>query len=124
MLQNYNEYFDILAPKVPPETDFILTNSTTLRMNMFTWEDLGCPIMQYIIEYKQLGSIHWIRVDSQHNDDMMYISDLVPAMWYQLKISASNEAGSTLANYNFATTTISGGMIYWITVGLYFKYCL
>jgi Down syndrome cell adhesion molecule len=104
-------YFNISAPKIPPETDFISTNSTTLRMNMFTWEDLGCPIIQYVIEYKQLGSIHWIRVDSQHNDDMMYITDLISATWFQLKISAANEAGTTMANYNFATTTISGGIM-------------
>lgn len=79
---------------------------------MFTWEDHGCPIIQFIVEYRQLGSTHWIRIDNQHNVDTMFITDLIPATWYQLKVSASNEAGITLINYNFATTTINGGLLH------------
>lgn len=38
----------------------------------------------------------------------MTFCDFLPATWYQLKISATNDAGKTVAQYNFATTRLDG----------------
>lgn len=35
----------------------------------------------------------------------------MPATWYQLKMSATNDAGRTSATYNFATTNMAGERI-------------
>lgn len=35
--------------------------------------------------------------------------DLEPAQWYHLRVTAHNNAGFTVAEYEFATLTITGG---------------
>lgn len=37
--------------------------------------------------------------------------DFAIATWYQLKMSATNDAGRTLATFNFATTNMAGDRI-------------
>ena len=37
------------------------------------------------------------------------VLDLEPATWYNLRITAHNNAGFTVAEYEFATLTITGG---------------
>lgn len=37
------------------------------------------------------------------------IADLVPAQWYQIRVTAENSAGISTALYNYATTTVLGG---------------
>lgn len=36
--------------------------------------------------------------------------DLEPATWYNLRITAHNSAGFTVAEYDFATLTVTGGI--------------
>jgi hypothetical protein len=37
------------------------------------------------------------------------VLDLGPASWYNLRVTAHNNAGSTVAEYEFATLTTTGG---------------
>ncbi len=37
------------------------------------------------------------------------LTNLEPATWYSVHVSAFNSAGETLASYKLATTTLSGG---------------
>ena len=39
------------------------------------------------------------------------VLDLSPASWYNLRVTAHNNAGSTVAEYEFATLTLTGGTI-------------
>lgn len=39
------------------------------------------------------------------------VLDLEPATWYNLRITAHNSAGFTVAEYEFATLTITGGKL-------------
>lgn len=39
------------------------------------------------------------------------IMELTPATWYNLRISAHNNAGSSVAEYECATLTVTGGKI-------------
>lgn len=41
----------------------------------------------------------------------LIITDLLPAKWYTLFLTATNEAGSTEAEYSFSTLTLSGELI-------------
>lgn len=61
-----------------------------------------------------LGEIQWIVLSSDiSNVDEtrrnLVFCDFQPATWYQLKVSAVNDAGKTTALYNIATTKINGG---------------
>jgi hypothetical protein len=38
------------------------------------------------------------------------VLDLEPATWYNLRVTAHNNAGFAVAEYEFATLTITGGM--------------
>lgn len=37
------------------------------------------------------------------------VLDLEPASWYMLRVTAHNNAGFTVAEYDFATLTVNGG---------------
>lgn len=39
------------------------------------------------------------------------IMELTPATWYNLRISAHNNAGSSVAEYEVATLTLTGGRL-------------
>ena len=40
------------------------------------------------------------------------VLDLNPATWYNLKVTAHNNAGFSVAEYEFATLTVTGGKKY------------
>lgn len=96
-------------PQVPKETDFITTNSTTLQLNLYNWPDGGCAISQFSIQYRLLNEPKWNLVAKSVSEEKIFIHDLIPAKWYQLKISAENDAGSVNGIFNCATTTLTGG---------------
>ena len=59
------------------------------------------------------GDIRWTVVTSdisnaEENRENLIFCDFQPAKWYQLRISAINDAGKTTELYNFATTTLEG----------------
>ena len=41
------------------------------------------------------------------------VLDLSPASWYNLRVTAHNRAGSTVAEYEFATLTLAGGTLFY-----------
>lgn len=83
---------------------------------MAAWNNGGCPISHFSIEHRPLGDIRWTVVSSdisnadEHHDSLDFC-DFLPATWYQLKMSASNDAGRTLTTLNFATTNLAGERI-------------
>jgi hypothetical protein len=60
-------------------------------------------------------------VDNNAPTEQLTIKDLQPATWYQLRITSHNDAGSTRAHFSFATTTITGGILF-ITLGMGYDY--
>lgn len=102
------------TPQAPEEKDFLKVNTTCLNMLLSSWNNGGCPISHFSIEYRSLGEVRWTVVSSDTsssdaNKDNLIFCDFKSASWYQLKISAKNEAGKTSVQYNFATTTLTGG---------------
>lgn len=76
---------------------------------MYNWPDGGCPISQFSIQYRPLNEQKWILVAKSVSEEKIFIHDLAPAKWYQLKISAENDAGTINGIFNCATTTLTGG---------------
>lgn len=102
-------------PQAPDEKDFLKVNDTCLNMLLSSWINGGCPISYFSIEYRSLGDLRWTVVSSdissaETNKDNLIFCDFKSASWYQLKITAKNEAGKTSVQYNFATTTVTGGI--------------
>ncbi|XP_071054820.1 cell adhesion molecule Dscam2 [Onthophagus taurus] len=98
-------------PQLPKENDFIVTNATTLQLNLFNWPDGGCPISQFSVTYKSLGADKWVLVSSSVSGEKLLVQDLQPATWYQLKVTAENDAGVSHGLFNFATTTLTGARV-------------
>lgn len=96
-------------PLLPKEKEFILTNSTTLQLNLDAWPDGGCPIMQFSIQYKAHNENKWTIIAKSVSEEKIVVHNLMPATWYQLKVTAENGAGTAHGLFNFATRTASGG---------------
>lgn len=96
-------------PQLAKEKDLLATNSTTLQLNLFSWPDGGCSISHFSIEYRSIDKERWILVSSSVTGEKLFVEDLQPATWYQLRVNAYNDAGISKGLFNFATTTITGG---------------
>lgn len=60
-----------------------------------------------------LGDTRWTVVtsdisNSDENRENLVFCDFISATWYQLKMSATNDAGKTSAQYYFGTTNLNG----------------
>ena len=124
------------APSVPKATQFIeaSTNSVTLHLN--AWSDGGCSMLYFVVKYRSKmlvwtlnksisntfltfyyfltrlgsGNQEWTLVSNQVKPGGNFVVlDLSPATWYNLHVTAHNTAGSTVAEYEFATLTTAGG---------------
>uniref|UniRef100_A0ABD2XN24 Down syndrome cell adhesion molecule-like protein Dscam2 n=1 Tax=Trichogramma kaykai TaxID=54128 RepID=A0ABD2XN24_9HYME len=99
------------APQQPKERDVIIANATSVRLLLLNWPNGDCPIEFYTVEFrKKIGQEQWNLVTSQATENIV-IRDLKPATWYSLRLTAHNDAGSTQALMDFATTTLSGASI-------------
>ncbi|XP_044257604.1 Down syndrome cell adhesion molecule-like protein Dscam2 isoform X1 [Tribolium madens] len=98
-------------PLLPKEKELISTNTTTLQLNLYNWPDGGCPILQFSIEYRIYGTKKWNLISNSILDEKILIQNLSPATWYQLKITAKNDAGKITGHFNCATTILGGGKI-------------
>lgn len=96
-------------PLLPKDSELISINATTLQLNLYNWPDGGCPILQFSIQYKVYGAKKWNLISSSILEEKIIIHNLSPATWYQLKITAENDAGKIIGHFNCATTTLGGG---------------
>ncbi|XP_033323157.1 Down syndrome cell adhesion molecule 3 isoform X4 [Megalopta genalis] len=96
------------APLLPKDRDIINANGTSVKLNLLSWPNGGCPIQYYTVEYRRRVSTEpWILVASRATENLI-IRDLKTASWYSLRLTAHNDAGFTQAQMEFATTTLSG----------------
>merc|ERR1719336_3226624 len=84
--------------------------SVTLHLN--AWVDGGCPIVYFVVEYKPKNQQDWTLVsNSVKAGGNFVVLDLNPATWYNLRVTAHNNAGFSIAEYEFATLTATGGTL-------------
>ncbi|XP_069681625.1 cell adhesion molecule Dscam1 isoform X3 [Periplaneta americana] len=99
------------VPVKPKQSQLITVNSTVVTIWLDAWGDGGCAILYFIIEYRDAQrSSDWSLVSNnvQPTERVYSILDLVPATKYHLRVTAHNNAGSTVAFYNFTTLTAEG----------------
>ena len=122
------------APISPSSSrDFLRVNSTSIVLNLAKWQNGGCPISSFVVEYRVRipispmsnpdddESANWILVNNNvkpstkalgPRDSGSYlfsVLDLLPETRYTLRMTAHNSAGSTVHEYDFTTLTFSGG---------------
>ncbi|KAL3202960.1 hypothetical protein MRX96_042249 [Rhipicephalus microplus] len=115
------------VPVAPDMREFVTANVTWVTLQLGTWRSGGCPISSFTILYKRQSSPDdWTPAATRPASELslahytyVTIDDLTPATWYQMLVTAENEAGATEAEYVFATLTLSGGTVpppHWIQV--------
>ena len=46
-------------PQPPPQSSFIITNSSLAILRLEQWQQSSCPILYFVIEYKLSSDKHW-----------------------------------------------------------------
>uniref|UniRef100_A0A1A9WXF2 Down syndrome cell adhesion molecule n=1 Tax=Glossina brevipalpis TaxID=37001 RepID=A0A1A9WXF2_9MUSC len=97
-------------PIAPGKHSLIRPNITSALVELSSWQDGGCPIQYFSIEFKRYGITNdWIIVSSRIETHTRYtIGDLEAGIVYSLRITAHNNAGSTVKEYSFETLRYSG----------------
>ncbi|KAG5678293.1 hypothetical protein PVAND_007980 [Polypedilum vanderplanki] len=101
------------APGIPLPLQLITPNSTSIVLHLQSWPHNGCNIQYFIVQYRPLSDDRdrdrWTLVSNALKPHRRFIiSNLKPSTVYQLKVEAHNSAGSTSADFSFATLTING----------------
>lgn len=88
-------------------------NSSYIMLHLSAWKSTSCPINNFIIQFKQQGSNEWTLVSNSISPilDHFLVPDLSSGTWYNLLIGAHSDAGSTEAEYLFATLTDGGATV-------------
>ncbi|XP_055856707.1 cell adhesion molecule Dscam2 isoform X4 [Episyrphus balteatus] len=99
-------------PKTPEKARFIEVSSNSVSLHFKAWKDGGCPMSHFVVENKKRDQTEWNQISNNVKPDNNYVVlDLEPATWYNLRITAHNSAGFTVAEYDFATLTVTGGTV-------------
>lgn len=102
----------LAVPSAPPFDSLVSSNSTHASLHLSAWSDNGCPILYFVVQYKEHFLSDWIMLSNNiiPEQNKVFISDLVPSTWYDLSMTAHSEAGQSEAHYLFSTLTPAGGM--------------
>lgn len=101
-------------PISPEAYHFIRTNITSVTLDLSAWQDGGCPIQYFTVEFRRVDSAensntNWIVVSSNVPPKSRFsIPDLEPATVYNLRITAHNNAGVTITAFVFETLNVNG----------------
>ncbi|CAL8111483.1 unnamed protein product [Orchesella dallaii] len=99
-------------PGVPPAQKFIEVSQNSVTLHLSAWDDGGCPMLYFVVEYKARHQGEWTMVSNSVKPSGNYVVlDLTPATWYQLRVTAHNNVGFTQAEFEFATLTIMGNIL-------------
>ncbi|XP_011701022.1 PREDICTED: Down syndrome cell adhesion molecule-like protein Dscam2 [Wasmannia auropunctata] len=99
-------------PIIPEAAKFIEVSTNSISLHLSTWSDGGCPMLYFVVEHKKKLQQEWNQVSNNVKPGGNFVVlDLDPASWYHLRVTAHNNAGFAVAEYEFATLTVTGGTI-------------
>ncbi|XP_068623975.1 cell adhesion molecule Dscam2-like [Battus philenor] len=116
------------VPIAPTTTEWFWSNSSHIYIQLSGWDDNGCEITKWEVDYKEYGSKTWKKAENRlpqldhtwnhyiaasilNQPNTFVIGSLQPAQWYQIRIIAENAAGISTSLYTYATTTVLGESI-------------
>lgn len=88
---------------------FASINTTRVRLNLIGWNDGGCPITSFTLEYRPFGTTVWTTAQRTSLSKSYILYDLQEATWYELQMRVCNAAGCAEKQANFATLNDDGG---------------
>lgn len=109
-----------LIPGVPSPTEpqfskeqelFASINTTRVRLNLIGWNDGGCPITSFTLEYRPFGTTVWTTAQRTSLSKSYILYDLQEATWYELQMRVCNSAGCAEKQANFATLNYDGSKL-------------
>ncbi|XP_069693341.1 cell adhesion molecule Dscam2-like isoform X2 [Periplaneta americana] len=99
-------------PIKPSHSEFIESNPNNVTLHLKTWSENGCPITSFSIEYRETVQEDWLTVGNNvQNKDSFTITGLWPGTRYMLRVTATNSAGMSVAEYTLATLPTIGGTL-------------
>ncbi|ELW53216.1 Down syndrome cell adhesion molecule like protein, partial [Tupaia chinensis] len=90
---------------------FASINTTRVRLNLVGWNDGGCPITSFTLEYRPFGTTVWTTAQRTSLSKSYILYDLQEATWYELQMRVCNSAGCAEKQANFATLNYDGSTI-------------
>uniref|UniRef100_A0A8C5DD94 Cell adhesion molecule DSCAM n=1 Tax=Gouania willdenowi TaxID=441366 RepID=A0A8C5DD94_GOUWI len=90
---------------------FTSINSTRARLNLVGWNNGGCPITSFILEYRVVDSATWTTAQRTSLTKSYILYDLQESTWYELQMKVTNSAGSAEKRITFATLNADGSTI-------------
>ncbi|KAI4887789.1 hypothetical protein NFI96_025956, partial [Prochilodus magdalenae] len=90
---------------------FSTINSTRVELNLIGWNNGGCPINSFTLEYRPVDTTAWITVTRASLTKSHILYDLQEATWYELQMRVGNSAGTAEKRVLFATLNVDGSTI-------------
>ncbi|XP_060626282.2 cell adhesion molecule DSCAM isoform X2 [Anolis sagrei] len=90
---------------------FASINTTRVRLNLIGWNDGGCPITSFTLEYRPFGTTVWTTAQRTSLTKSYIVYDLQEATWYELQMRVCNSAGCAEKQAKFATLNYDGSTI-------------
>lgn len=87
---------------------FTSINATRVRLNLIGWNNGGCPITSFTLEYRSVVSPTWTTAQRTSLIKSYILYDLAEATWYELQMKVFNSAGSAEKRVKFATLSYDG----------------
>ncbi|KAG8038992.1 hypothetical protein G9C98_003299 [Cotesia typhae] len=83
---------------------FITVNVSWIVLHLSMWNDGGCPITWFELEYRKDNEELWTLVSNNIEVQKSYtLSELHPGTTYDIRVRAHNNAGSSVAEYKITT---------------------
>nr|XP_060626284.1 cell adhesion molecule DSCAM isoform X4 [Anolis sagrei ordinatus] len=89
---------------------FASINTTRVRLNLIGWNDGGCPITSFTLEYRPFGTTVWTTAQRTSLTKSYIVYDLQEATWYELQMRVCNSAGCAEKQAKFATLNYDGSI--------------
>ncbi|XP_059912470.1 Down syndrome cell adhesion molecule a [Gadus macrocephalus] len=90
---------------------FTSINATRVRLNLNGWNNGGCPISSFTLEYRAVDSPTWTTAQRTSLTKSYILYDLQEATWYELQMKVHNSAGYAEKRVKFATLSYDGSTI-------------
>ncbi|XP_065347787.1 cell adhesion molecule Dscam2-like isoform X4 [Cloeon dipterum] len=97
-------------PVAPSRNQFLQSNISAVVLYLNTWSDGGCPVLHFAVELRK-NNAEWQTVSSSVTPQPRYlIEGLESSTKYFLRVTAHNNAGYTMAEFEFETLHQYGGV--------------
>ncbi|CAF96064.1 unnamed protein product, partial [Tetraodon nigroviridis] len=90
---------------------FTSINVTRVKLNLSGWNNGGCPITSFTLEYRPVDSLTWTTAQRTSLTKSYILYDLQEATWYDLQMKVHNSAGYAEKRVKFATLSYDGSTI-------------